>query len=538
MLVRDDTIAAIASPPGGGLRGIVRISGPAAESIWRAFCTPLAPPAEASPCVIPVLVHLAPPWPPISARLCWWPGPRSYTRQPVAEWHLPGSPPLLDAVLAAVCQAGARLAEPGEFTLRAFLSGRIDLTQAEAVLGVIDARSRRELDVALEQLAGGLAGPLRELRVRLIHTLAELEAGLDFVEEDIEFVSARQLYENLDAGREEVEQLRTRLQSRSAGGGLPRVVLLGLPNAGKSSLWNSLAGGLPGTSAALVADQPGTTRDYLEREIDFNGHRCLLVDTAGLDAVGTDDPIGFAAQQATRRQGDRAELRLICRSADCGLDTSNSPSGFGLAMKTDGDASADMALEQSSAELVDDPLSTRVDDTSRLVVRTKSDLLDAIPPNGDSVVWVSSRTGTGLAELRRKIAERIERINDDESAVVAGTAARCGDSLRRAAESLARAVALARIAVDPSPTSRFDSEGENNSDRDGGDFTVITEFGDSATSLDLMGVGSGYGQGLHGRDEFIAAELRLALDALGQVAGAVHSEDILDVVFSRFCIGK
>jgi tRNA modification GTPase len=220
------------------------------------------------------------------------------------------------------------------------------------------------------------------------------------------------------------------------------------------------------------------------------------------------------------------------------LDTSNSPSGFGLAMKTDGDASADMALEQSSAELVDDPLSTRVDDTPRLVVRTKSDLLDAIPPNGDSVVWVSSRTGTGLAELRRKIAERIERINDDESAVVAGTAARCGDSLRRAAESLARAVALARIAVDPSPTSRFDSEGENNSDRDGGDFTVITEFGDSATSLDLMGVGSGYGQGLHGRDEFIAAELRLALDALGQVAGAVHSEDILDVVFSRFCIGK
>lgn len=538
MLVRDDTIAAIASPPGGGLRGIVRISGPAAESIWRAFCTPLAPPAEASPCVIPVLVQLAPPWPPISARLCWWPGPRSYTRQPVAEWHLPGSPPLLDAVLAAVCQAGARLAEPGEFTLRAFLSGRIDLTQAEAVLGVIDARSRRELDVALEQLAGGLAGPLRELRLRLIHTLAELEAGLDFVEEDIEFVSARQLYENLAAGREEVERLRTRLQARSAGGSLPRVVLLGLPNAGKSSLWNSLAGGLSGTPAALVADQPGTTRDYLEREVEFDGHRCLLVDTAGLEAAGADDPIGFAAQQATRRQGDRAELRLICRPAESGLDASTPRSGLGLAVKTDGDASADLTLDQSSARQVDDPFSSRIDDTSRLIVWTKSDLLDALPQDGDSEVWVSSRTGTGLAELRRKIAERLERINDNESAVVAGTAARCGESLRRAAESLSCAVALARVAVDPSPSSRFDSEGEDNSERDGGDIAVIAKLGDGSVNRDLVGVGSGYGESLHGRDEFIAAELRLALDALGQVAGAVHSEDILDVVFSRFCIGK
>ncbi|MFM7074163.1 MAG: GTPase, partial [Planctomycetota bacterium] len=326
--------------------------------------------------------------------------------------------------------------------------------------------------------------------------------------------------------------------ARAAGSSLPRVVLLGLPNAGKSSLWNSLAGGLPGPPAALVADQPGTTRDYLEREVDFHGHRCLLVDTAGLDAVGADDPIGFAAQQATRRQGDRAELRLICRSADNALDASSFTSILGLAVKPDGDARTESTSERPSARIVEDPFSTGVDEPSRLVVWTKSDLLEAIPPDSDSAVWVSSRTESGLAELRRKIAERLERINDNESAVVAGTAARCGESLRRAAESLSRAVALARVAAAPSPPSRFALKSENTTVKDSGDFGVIAEVGDRDANLDLVGIGGGYGESPHGRDEYIAAELRLALDALGQVAGAVHSDDILDVVFSRFCIGK
>src|SRR5207248_7990151 len=122
-----------------------------------------------------------------------WPTGRSYTRQPSAELHLPGSPPILEAALAAVCQAGARLARPGEFTLRAFLAGRLDLTQAEAVLGVIEAQCRHELDAALGQLAGGLARPLTALREQLLDLLAQLEAGLDFVDEDIEFITAADL---------------------------------------------------------------------------------------------------------------------------------------------------------------------------------------------------------------------------------------------------------------------------------------------------------------------------------------------------------
>jgi tRNA modification GTPase len=516
MFGRDDTIAAIASPPGRGLRGIVRISGPGTEPIWRTLCELPATDAGAAASVFPVSVRLPPPWPRINAWLFWWPGPRSYTRQPVAELHLPGSPPLLDAVLAAVCRAGARLAEPGEFTLRAFLSGRIDLTQAEAVLGVIDARGQRELEVALEQLAGGLAGPLHDLRHRLVHTLAELEAGLDFVEEDIEFVSAQQLHDRLAEGLSEVERLRSRLQSRLAAGGLPRVVLLGPPNAGKSSLWNALVG----EPAALVADRPGTTRDYLERETSVDGQRCLIIDTAGIEAVGLDDPIGSAAQRATQTQGERAELRLVCREA---VSSQQSPAGD----------SADDAADQ---------------DGSQLTVWTKVDQLATEPRNQAGEVWVSSLTGTGLDELRRRIADRLERLADAESAVVAGTAVRCQDSLRRAAESLARAVALAGLAAGFGRRP-IASLGKNTPPEYGGEEThFVAEYrdGDERHSGDERRDGDEHHDlqsllgfyGSHGRDEYIAAELRLALDGLGQVAGAVHSEDILDVVFSRFCIGK
>jgi tRNA modification GTPase len=122
-----------------------------------------------------------------------WPTARSYTRESVVELHTLGSPPVVEAILAALCRAGARLAEAGEFTLRAFLAGRLDLTQAEAVLGVIDARGKNDLDAALRQMAGGIAGPLQLLRNDLLQLLAELEAGLDFAEEDIEFASSEEI---------------------------------------------------------------------------------------------------------------------------------------------------------------------------------------------------------------------------------------------------------------------------------------------------------------------------------------------------------
>jgi tRNA modification GTPase len=191
-----DTIAAIASAPGGAARGIVRLSGPGVlDCLKRSFviadeqCSSL----EAILAAHAVRGTLRLPTTRLPCELYYWPGARSYTREPLAELHTLGSPPLLASALAALCQAGARLAQPGEFTLRAFLAGRLDLTQAEAVLGVIDARGRTQLDAALAQLAGGLSAPLGRLRERLIDLLAHLEAGLDFVEEKIEFISSAEL---------------------------------------------------------------------------------------------------------------------------------------------------------------------------------------------------------------------------------------------------------------------------------------------------------------------------------------------------------
>src|SRR5687767_3427034 len=158
-----DTIAAIASAPGGALRGIVRLSGPRVVPIIGLVFKPDQPQPLAmitAPSLVRGRMTLPRDLPPCPATLYLWPNDRSYTRQPSAELHLPGSHPLLEAALEMVCQAGARLAQPGEFTLRAFLAGRLDLTQAEAVLGVIDARSQSELTASLAQLAGGLAQPL------------------------------------------------------------------------------------------------------------------------------------------------------------------------------------------------------------------------------------------------------------------------------------------------------------------------------------------------------------------------------------------
>ena len=242
---------------------------------------------------------------------------RSYTREPVAEFHTLGSPPLLEALLRAVCTAGARLARPGEFTLRAFLAGRFDLVQAEAVLGVIDAADRRELDVALAQLAGGLTRPLVELRGSLLDLLADLEAGLDFVEEDIRFVAGGELQRRLAAAADQVEQLRGQMRTRGRTDVEPRVVLVGWPNVGKSSLFNALTG----RDAALVSERPGTTRDYLTATLSLGDSTCRLVDTAGSEPTA-DEPIASAAQRSRQTQSEQARLRLLC------LDSTRPPNAW------------------------------------------------------------------------------------------------------------------------------------------------------------------------------------------------------------------
>lgn len=448
----DDTITAVASAPGGAGRGIVRISGPAVLACLQAcFRSRGEPPARVRfPSVLNGLLTLNEPLGEVPCDLYLWPGTRSYTRQPLAELHILGSPPVLQAAVRGVCAAGARLAGPGEFTLRAFLAGRLDLTQAEAVLAVIDAGSRRELDVALRQLAGGLAGPLQQLRDRLLDLLAHVEAGLDFVDEDLEFIAPAELRRQLNDAADALTRLAEQLASRGHADEQFRVVLTGWPNVGKSSLLNALVG----QPAALVSPQAGTTRDYLTRTVNLGGLDCRLIDTAGW-APATGDAVAQSARTLAAQQTEQAHLQLFCLDATRHLN----------------------AWERQA--LAEPP------PVSRILVLTKTDGLRATDLPVDAIA-TSSRTGAGLDELRQAICWRLGG-GLPSGDVVAGTAVRCRESLRRAAA----AVELARQAA-------AEAAGE----------------------------------------EFVAAELRLALDELAQVVGAVYTEDVLDRIFSRFCIGK
>jgi tRNA modification GTPase len=457
-----DTIVALASAPGGAARGIVRLSGPlVAECV--ASCFDVAADASVgwqratSPCrvtgVICVSAGSESPAFEIPAALYYWPGERSFTRQPSAEIGCIGSPPLLAAIVEEFCRHGARAAEPGEFTMRAFLAGRIDLTQAEAVLGVVDARSRDDLDEALARLAGGLSRPLAELREQLLATLAEVEAGLDFPDERLETAERENLQQRLRTAQAVVAGTLAQLDQRERVDEAPRVLLTGPPNVGKSRLFNALVArhGADYRVRSIVSPTPGATRDYVAARLDLGGITCELVDVAGDDAAA-DSAIDHLAQRAMSKQRRAAEIRLHCSEAG---------------------ADVNCARERGN-------------DARDLIVLTKCDLASPSEPESpmqSTALACSAVTGAGLAELAAAIRERLAAA---APAGATATAARCGSILRDAAVALGSAV-------------------------------------------ELCGAGD---------DELLAAELRFALNAVGEVVGAVCADDVLDRVFSQFCIGK
>lgn len=450
MLDLEETIVALASPPGGAARAVVRVSGPdALTSAAKCF---LGDHQQALDCrrptALPGKIVIADVPATLPGVLYVWPSTRSYTRQPTVEFHTIGSPPLAEALVAELCRHGARPAGPGEFTLRAFLAGRLDLTQAEAVLGVIDARGGQELQTALDQLAGGLARPLSLLRNMLLDVLAHLEAGLDFVDEDVEFISREQLDRQLAAAEDEVRQLLSRMQTRGEAAAALRAVLIGTPNAGKSSLYNALTG-----EHALVSPAAGTTRDYLCSRLDLDGAICELIDTAGVAEFSSFDGLERAAQAAGQRQRSQAQIEVLCL-----------------------DASRPLTPD-------DEALLSQTPTGARIIVFTKCDRprQAAVAPDA---IETSSHTGAGLQRLRGRLRELA--VADVTTGVVATTAVRCSASLRQAFAGLGEA------------RRRVESGGE----------------------------------------ELVAAELRAALHRLGEVAGEVYTDDILDRIFSRFCIGK
>ncbi len=319
-----ELIVAAATAPAGGCRAIVRLAGDGLERVLPRLVEPEPPGWAASggpPRLVQGRLHphgLGRDWGSLPVAVVHWPGPCGPLGGPLAEVQLPGSVPLVAAFVAEACRLGARLARAGEFSLRSFLAGRLDLLQAEAVLAVVDARTPAELSVALDRMAGGVGAALERLRREALDLVADIEAAIDFADETTpdavpvavpcDALAAR--IAALDAGLADL--VRAVAGRDTPTESLPRAVLVGRPNIGKSSLFNALVG----RDAALVADEAGTTRDWIAAPLfDAVGQAaCMLVDIAG---VGHEPRVGADAAAAERAAEEigRADVIVACRDA-------------------------------------------------------------------------------------------------------------------------------------------------------------------------------------------------------------------------------
>lgn len=456
MLPSTDTISAIATPPGEGGIGIVRISGAQAFEIARKLFTPLPTEIQSHRIYVGTIVDPNTSEHVDRALLLSFRAPRSYTGEDVVEFSCHGGMVLLRRVLKLTLQHGARLAQPGEFTLRAFLNGRLDLAQAEAVADLVRARTESAQRLAMRQHEGELSHAIHAIRDELVGVLAQVEAYLDFSDDIGE----------MDYGylSEQLRQLIARCQSLLATaryGRLTRegamVVIAGRPNVGKSSLMNALLG----EDRAIVTDIPGTTRDVIKESIQIHGIPVQLWDTAGLR--DTEDLVERFGVERTHRSLQDADLILFLLSA---------PEGF---------------TEE------DRRLLNRVPQERALLVWNKCDLLseqalaDLAQQLSSPALAVSALTGWNLQRLVDAIGERL--LGSDwltpEGAVV--TNERHQIALQGAIDSLQQALQSAQSALPA---------------------------------------------------ELISVDLRGALDALGLITGETVTEDIVERIFSDFCIGK
>jgi tRNA modification GTPase len=412
-----DTIVALSTPAGPGLRAVVRLSGPRALELGAS---------------LPGAVSFR--------------APRTYTREDLVEIHLPSSPPLVERLIRSLIERGARLARAGEFTLRAFLSGRIDLAQAEAVEQLVDSESQEDRQAAALHLRGGFSRELGRLEGEALDLCAEAEAAIDFVDEDIELLPAREAVLRAGQVLGKLRRLMADTSLQRVARERPTVALFGLPNAGKSSLFNALTGG-----RVLVSDLPGTTRDVLSGELDL-GFPVRLLDAAGQGATG-----GLEGEAALRGRQALSVADLVLFVVD-------------------------VTRPETAAALA--PPAERT-----LLVLNKCDLASPLPVRPRfrirEAVFTSATTGQGLDELRRRVAERLE------------TGANLSAGRFRVNQRQLGLLREAELALERS-------------------------------------AGAGPELGL----EFVALDLRAALAALGGLSGREVGEDLLDRIFSKFCLGK
>ncbi len=401
MACEQDTIVALSSPPGAGSRGIVRLSGPQAVAIARSrLARAPALPAGAYACAA------------VSVKVPGFPGavegalylmraPRSYTREDVAEIHVPGSPALLSALLEACYGAGARPANPGEFTFRAFLNGRIELDQAEAVNRLIRARDEASRRASVRALDGVLSREAAQLSGLLTEALARTEARFDFADQDLEAEPPESILSLLATAREALGEVLSRGTGR-ADEGDPLVLLAGRPNAGKSSLFNALLGG----DHALVSAHPGTTRDVVTGRFEAGGSSLVLADPAG--AGGGKGPVEAKAERMFLRWLEGAD-RVVWV-----LDGSVAPGG----------AEADLEHRLAGRRV--------------LRVVNKADLPSAWTADhrarwGGEALWVSAATGAGVDALASVLSDLVRGPDSGRSPEAFGLNARQRGAFSRAA---------------------------------------------------------------------------------------------------------
>ena len=450
----DDTIVAIATPPGRGGIGVVRLSGPEARRIAEPMLK-LARAMEAGRALFGQLVE-----PETGERIdevvvTLFAKPHSYTTDDVIEISAHGSPVVLRHIVELAITAGARLAAPGEFTMRAFLNGRLDLIQAEAVRDLIESQTLYQAKVAAQQLEGALSHRLLPVKARLVELIALLEAGIDFAEDDVAVLPAPQILERIAQVRAPLEELaQSFAYGKLVHEGLT-LAIVGAPNVGKSSLFNRLVE----RERAIVTATPGTTRDLVSETVALGGIPVKLVDTAGI-----------------RHALDEAESIGVRKSMEALAD-------------------ADIVLvvlDASKPSAEEKQLLSQVERRTAIVVANKVDLVanstsDWPLPTGNSAIRTSALTGEGIEQLRAEILRHIggDGAGQRESGFL--TNARHQGLVRDSLKALTDAVAAVESNIP---------------------------------------------------HEMLLLDLYNALRPLDEITGATTADDILNLIFSRFCIGK
>jgi tRNA modification GTPase len=447
----EETIAAISTPPGRSAIGIVRISGPAARSVvLRLFRSDS--PLEHRRVLVGNWVDLNGD-PLDQVVLTFAAKPNSFTGDDLVEISAHGNPIVLYRILESALRAGARMATPGEFTLRAVANGKLDLTQAEAIHEFVQAQTEQQARTQLRQIEGSASKKVAPIQGGLVDLIAHLEAGIDFAEDDVDVLQGELLAKKLESILQRLTSVQTTFEyGRLLVEGL-RVTIVGKPNVGKSSLFNRLLR----TDRAIVTEIPGTTRDVLTEPISLNGVPLRISDTAGI-----------------RETQDRVEAIGVSRA---------------LEVMSDSDVTIVVLDGSKRIGDEDEMILSKAQQQSHVVVMNKSDLSPAFEwsSDGSRVVRVSALTGAGMLELEAALSAFISERRSDGCDDFVVTSARQNQALLRAIDGVcAASTALAK----------------------------------------------------HVPHEMILLDLYAALSALNEVTGEVVTEDILDKIFSSFCVGK